>query len=40
MPNQIPQSKVSIVSTALVNEAGQMYAIATMERPLAEQGHG
>jgi two-component system CheB/CheR fusion protein len=25
--------EVSIVSTALVNEAGQMYAIATTERP-------
>jgi two-component system CheB/CheR fusion protein len=25
--------EVSMVSTALVNEAGQMYAIATTERP-------
>jgi two-component system CheB/CheR fusion protein len=31
--------EVSMVSTALVNEAGQMYAIATTERPFMEQGH-
>jgi two-component system CheB/CheR fusion protein len=31
--------EVSMVSTALVNEAGQMYAIATTERRFKEQGH-
>jgi len=29
--------EVSIISTALVNEAGQMYAIATTERAMLEQ---
>ena len=32
--------EVCVTSTALVNEAGQMYAIATTERIQKEQRHG